>query len=789
MELGPPLVEGIYLDSFCNGVNIFSNIVCRCSYAGIYLHGTRDNWVQNNIIVNCTNKEILFYGALTNSSTWTTSYSSLLAGWSSVINQPAWASMRGMSVSPAINWPGGYTMGGNVFTTNIAYYVNPGGNATYFAEYDDLMLSSNVANYSSNVANYNTVYCFGSTVWDVASPGGSYNWATWQGLGYDRSSVVADPLFNNPSLDDYALATTSPALAMGFQQITTNNMGPYNDPLRATWPIGDDETPPPGTVQFKSSTYSIGEAGGSVRLYVSRSGGSSGAASVSYATANGTATAGSDYTAVSGTLNWADGDAADKYFDVPILNDSVYEGNETLTASLSGASGATLGSPATTTVTIVDDEPPPPAGLVAYWPLEEGSGSTTADASGGGRPGTLSGGTAWTAGRVGSGAVAFDGVNGRMTFTALPLTNTFTVALWIYPVPSSASYGTLFAQDASKGIWYRGASRVIEFYGTSQTSQTAISENQWHHVAVVCNAGQVTYYLDGVADGTATGGIGFNADNMGDDPGSETFKGGVDEVRVYNGALSAAQVAALASPPPPAGLVAYWPLEEGSGSTTADASGGGRPGTLSGGTAWTAGWVGSGAVAFDGVNGRMTFTALPLTNTFTVALWIYPVPSSASYGTLFAQDASKGIWYRGASRVIEFYGTSQTSQTAISENQWHHVAVVCNAGQVTYYLDGVADGTATGGTGFNADNMGDDPGSETFKGGVDEVRVYNGALSAAQVAALASPPPPAGLVAYLAAGGRLGLHDRRRLGRGPAGHAERRDRLDGGLGGQRGHCL
>ena len=88
--------------------------------------------------------------------------------------------------------------------------------------------------------------------------------------------------------------------------------------------------------------------------------------------------------------------------------------------------------------------------------------------------------------------------------------------------------------------------------------------------------------------------------------------------------------------------------------------------------------------------------------------------------------------------MIEFYGTSQTSQTAISENQWHHVAVVCNAGQVTYYLDGVADGTATGGTGFNADNMGDDPGSETFKGGVDEVRVYNGALSAAQVAALAS---------------------------------------------------
>ena len=174
----------------------------------------------------------------------------------------------------------------------------------------------------------------------------------------------------------------------------------------------------------------------------------------------------------------------------------------------------------------------PTAGLVAYWPLEEGTGSTTADASGGGRTGTLTGGTSWTAGKVGSGAVAFDGVNGRLTFTALPLTTTFTVAMWIYPVPSSANYGTLLAEDTTKGIWYRGGSRKIEFYPASQASQTALTENQWHHVAVVCNAGNVTYYLDGVTDGTATGGIAFNAETIGDDPGSETFKGQMDEVRV-----------------------------------------------------------------------------------------------------------------------------------------------------------------------------------------------------------------------------------------------------------------
>lgn len=115
----------------------------------------------------------------------------------------------------------------------------------------------------------------------------------------------------------------------------------------------DDVQPPsPGTLQFKSSSYSVDENGGSIRIYVSRSGGSSGAASVNYATANGSATSGSDYTSKSGTLNWSDGDSADKYFDVSITDDSLAENAETFTANLSSASGASMGSPNSTTVTI-----------------------------------------------------------------------------------------------------------------------------------------------------------------------------------------------------------------------------------------------------------------------------------------------------------------------------------------------------------------------------------------------------------------------------------------------------
>ena len=122
---------------------------------------------------------------------------------------------------------------------------------------------------------------------------------------------------------------------------------------------------PSGTVQFKSSTYSVSETGGSVRIYISRTGGSYGAASVNYATSNGTAMAGSDFTARSGSLNWTSGDAADKSFDVPIVNDSVYEGDEQFKASLSGVSGAGMGSPSSTTVTIKDDEIVP--AVVTIW--------------------------------------------------------------------------------------------------------------------------------------------------------------------------------------------------------------------------------------------------------------------------------------------------------------------------------------------------------------------------------------------------------------------------------------
>ena len=66
-------------------------------------------------------------------------------------------------------------------------------------------------------------------------------WASWQALGLDRHSVVADPLFINPDTDDYRLQPASPAFKLGFKPIPVGKIGPYRDALRASWPIVEAE--------------------------------------------------------------------------------------------------------------------------------------------------------------------------------------------------------------------------------------------------------------------------------------------------------------------------------------------------------------------------------------------------------------------------------------------------------------------------------------------------------------------------------------------------------------------
>ena len=62
-------------------------------------------------------------------------------------------------------------------------------------------------------------------------------WQSLQAMGFDRNSLVADPLFVAPEKDDWRLSPDSPAFKLGFQPIPVDQIGPYQDPLRASWPI------------------------------------------------------------------------------------------------------------------------------------------------------------------------------------------------------------------------------------------------------------------------------------------------------------------------------------------------------------------------------------------------------------------------------------------------------------------------------------------------------------------------------------------------------------------------
>lgn len=166
---------------------------------------------------------------------------------------------------------------------------------------------------------------------------------------------------------------------------------------------GYSPPPPTGSIALSGSTLQVGQAAGNVLVSVLRSGGSAGAASVAYVTANGSATGGIDFTAASGTLNWADGDAAAKTVSVPISNTTPFTGSRAFTLSISGATGATLGTPAAVTVTINGSGTSAGAGTLAV------GAATYVVAQGGG---SISIAVNRTGGSVGAATVAYATANG-----------------------------------------------------------------------------------------------------------------------------------------------------------------------------------------------------------------------------------------------------------------------------------------------------------------------------------------------------------------------------------------
>jgi glucose/arabinose dehydrogenase len=238
---------------------------------------------------------------------------------------------------------------------------------------------------------------------------------------------------------------------------------------------------------------------------------------------------------------------------------SVANGTHVLTALATDMAGNQTTS-AGVTVT-VSNSWAVPGGLVAAYTFAEGTGPTTADVSGNGNIGTLAGGAAWsTAGRFGK-AVSFDGVNDLVSVAdaaTLDLTTGMTMEAWVNPgalsgwrsvaikaIPAGLAYA-LYAHDS--------APRPAGTINTGGPDQSAIGTaalplNTWTHLAMTFGAGTLRLYVNGVLVGTQTvaGTLRTSADPLtigGNAVWSEWFTGLIDEVRIYNRALTQGEIQA-----------------------------------------------------------------------------------------------------------------------------------------------------------------------------------------------------------------------------------------------------
>ena len=100
-----------------------------------------------------------------------------------------------------------------------------------------------------------------------------------------------------------------------------------------------------GQITLSAATYSVAQNAGAVTITVNRTGGSTGAAAVSYTTTNSTATNGTNFTTEQGQLKWATGDSSPKTVRIPISNAKPFAGTKALGFYIAHPQGALLGAP------------------------------------------------------------------------------------------------------------------------------------------------------------------------------------------------------------------------------------------------------------------------------------------------------------------------------------------------------------------------------------------------------------------------------------------------------------
>ena len=238
-------------------------------------------------------------------------------------------------------------------------------------------------------------------------------------------------------------------------------------------------------------------------------------------------------------------------------------GTHNLTAIATDTSNNKATSTAVTVTVSNSVSGPPTQGLIGYWNFDEGSGSVAHDTSGSGYNGTVTGAT-WTTGKINTG-LSFNGSTSAVATAGIALGNTFSVSAWVNPAATTqGGYSRILETQYNGGLYLGvdGSGTKYKFivntgngatggcgsaYGCAEGGTIATG---WHLVIGTYDGMTAKLYVDGVLVGSET----FAA------PGNTNYplyvgryyasngygwNGVLDEVRVYNRALSAAEIGRL----------------------------------------------------------------------------------------------------------------------------------------------------------------------------------------------------------------------------------------------------
>lgn len=403
----------------------------------------------------------------------------------------------------------------------------------------------------------------------------------------------------------------------------------------------------------------------------------------------------------------------------------------------------------------------PDADTLAMYYLDEGTGTVAGDAAEGANDGAISGGAAWTntcpaAGTASCAALGFDGSDDEVVAEHVAAADTWTIEAWV-TVGAKASQQAIITQLDSLGAFagfelgveggkpYVFSPDGMDFNG-KVTSDTALTQDEWHHLAGIYDGTKLRLSVDGVIDPVVIP-TGFVDSDLPLEIGSRLnndffFDGTIARARISSIARYTANFAPSVHLAADADTLGLWRLGEGQGLVAADSSSAANDGDIAGMAEWTMMCPSNLPKAcisldVDGVNDVVTADHLSATK-WTLEAWVFPQKGTGQQAIVTQLDSTMGkregfeigienaFPYVFSPDGMDFDG-KVAGLSKLTLNQWHHIAGIYDGANLRLAVDGeLVDAMVA--TGFKDSTLHLQIGARTlnnffFDGAISGVRV------------------------------------------------------------------